>query len=76
MLLWSIFGTVQFASLIIVVGQYAAFERENVWSSTWDLLYSSATLVALVVMWIAFFPPKFYVRWVNASVAKSGSAVD
>jgi hypothetical protein len=76
MLLWSIFGTVQFASLIIVVGQYAAFERENVWSSTWDLLYSSATLVALVVMWIAFFPPKFYVRWVNAGVAKSGSAVD
>jgi hypothetical protein len=76
MLLWSLFGAFQFTSCLVVVGQYAAFERANVWSSSWDLLYSGVTLSALVVMWIAFFPPKFYVRLINASVAKSGSAVD
>jgi hypothetical protein len=76
MLLWSLFGALQFMSSLVVVGQYAAFERENVWSSSWDLLYSGVMLSALVVMWIAFFPPKFYVRLINASVAKSGSAVD
>jgi hypothetical protein len=31
-------------------------------------------LAALVVMWIAFFPPAIYVRWINRST--DGSAVE
>jgi hypothetical protein len=76
MLLWSLFGVFQFASSVVVICQYAAFEREQVWSSTWDLLYSGTITSALIVMWIAFFPPKFYVRWINADAAKPGSALD
>ena len=76
MLLWSLFGVFQFASSVVVICQYAAFEREQVWSSTWDLLYSGTITSALIVMWIAFFPPKFYVRWINAGAAKPGSALD
>jgi hypothetical protein len=75
MFLWSLFGATQFVSCVFVLGQYAAYERENVFSSTWDILYSGASLAALVVMWIAFFPPSFYVRWVNAGAAKPGSTV-
>ncbi len=70
MLLWSLFGGVQFLGSFVVLGQYAAFERENVFTSTWDILYSCATLSALVVMWIAFFPPKAYVRWINRQPAR------
>ena len=76
MLLWSIFGAVQFLSCVFVLGQYAAYERENVFSSTWDLLYSSATFSALAVMCVAFFPPKFYLHWLNAGAAKAGPAAD
>jgi hypothetical protein len=76
MLLWSLFGALQFASCVLVLGQYAAYERENVFSSTWDLLYSAATISALVVMCMAFFPPQFYLRWINAGSAASQSPAD
>ena len=76
MLLWSLFGAIQFLSCVVVLGQYAAYERENVFTSTWDLLYSSATLAALIVMWLAFFPPRIYVRWINGASAELESARD
>jgi len=63
-------------SCALVLGQYAAYERENVFSSTWDLLYSGAAFAALAVMCIAFFPPRFYLRWINAGAAKAGSVAD
>jgi hypothetical protein len=65
--LWSLFGLIQFSSSFVVVGQYAAYERENVFSASWDFLYSGVLLAALVAMWLAFFPPKIYVRWINAA---------
>ncbi len=74
MFLWSLFGAIQFSSCVIVLGQYAAYERENVFTSTWDLLYSSATLAALIVIWLAFFPPRIYVRWINAASDAQASA--
>jgi hypothetical protein len=67
MFLWSLFGVIQLAGCFVVIGQYAAYERENLFSSTWDILYSSAILAALVAMWLTFFPPKFYLRWINGS---------
>ena len=76
MFLWSLFGAVQYVSCVIVLGQYAAYERENVFSSTWDFLYSGTMISALIVMWIAFFPPKFYLRWLNARAVSPGSALD
>jgi hypothetical protein len=74
--LWSLFGVIQFASCFVVIGQYAAYGRENLFSSTWDFLYSGTMLVALLVMWIAFFPPKSYVRWINGATTQTESASD
>lgn len=76
MFLWSLFGAIQFVSNLVVIGQYAAFERENVFSSTWDLLYSGVVTSALVVMWTAFFPPRFYLRLINAGAARFNPAAD
>ncbi len=74
MFLWSLFGVIQWISCIIVLGQYAAYEREDVFSSTWDLLYGGVTLLALCAMWFAFFPPKIYLRWINRSGTRSQPA--
>jgi hypothetical protein len=76
MFLWSLFGVIQFAGCFAVIGQYAAYERENLFSSTWDILYSSTILAALVAMWLAFFPPKFYVRWINGATTQTEPAGD
>ncbi len=73
MLLWSLFGLIQVLSSLVVIGQYAAYERENVFSSTWDNLYGGTALTSLVVMWFAFFPPAIYVRWVNRSTDRSAA---
>jgi hypothetical protein len=70
-LLWSLFGVIHVISCAIVIGQYAAYERESVFSSTWDLLYAGSTLWALLVMWLAFFPPASYRRWVARAVSQS-----
>ena len=56
--LWSLFGLIQMLNSFVVIEQYAAYERENMFSSTWDLLYGGTILAALVVMWFAFFPPR------------------
>jgi hypothetical protein len=72
MLLWSLFGVIQFSGCVVVIGQYAAFERDGVFSSTWDLLYSGTSLAALAVMWLAFFPPKIYLRWINGATTDQG----
>jgi len=76
MFLWSLFGVIQFAGCIAVIGQYAAYERENLFSSTWDILYGGTILAALVAMWMAFFPPRIYVRWINGAASEPKSAVD
>ena len=71
MFLWSLYGLIQMLSNVVVIGQYAAYERENVFSSTWDFLYGGTILAALVVMWFAFFPPKIYLHWINRTAPVS-----
>jgi hypothetical protein len=74
--LWSLFGVIQFVGCFVVIGQYAAYGRENVFTATWDILYSGTTLAALVAMWLAFFPPKSYARWVNGATTQTESSSD
>ena len=71
MFLWSLFGLIQILNSFVVIGQYAAYQRENVFSSAWDLLYGGSILAALLVMWFAFFPPKIYLRWINRTAPVS-----
>jgi len=68
MLLWAIFGALQIASNLVAAGQYAAYERDGAFTAGWDALYSAVSISALLMMWVAFFPPAFYRRWVTASV--------
>jgi hypothetical protein len=76
MFLWSLFGLIQVLGSFVVIGQYAAYERENIFSSTWDFLYGGTILAALVVMWFAFFPPAFYRRWIENSTDRSATQQD
>jgi len=62
------FGALQIASNLVAAGQYAAYERDGAFTAGWDALYSAVSISALLMMWVAFFPPAFYRRWVTASV--------
>jgi hypothetical protein len=65
--LWAIFGALQLASNLISLGQYAEYEREGVFTAGWDALYSAVSISALLMMWIAFFPPAAYRRWIDGA---------
>ncbi len=71
MLLWAGFAALQVLANVISVGQYAAFEREGVFTAGWDRLYAVVSIGSLIPMWTAFFPPGFYRRWVKRSHAEA-----
>jgi hypothetical protein len=65
LLLWACFGALQVSGNLITVGQYAAFEQTQVFTAGWDYLYSAVSICSLIMMWIAFFPPALYRRWIE-----------
>ena len=65
LLLWAAFAALQLCANLVSVGQYAAFEQEGVFTAGWDYLYSAVSISSLVMMWIAFFPPALYKRWIE-----------
>lgn len=67
LLLWAFFAALQLVGLVVSYFQYAAFERGGVFTAGWDYLYSAALISSLVLMWIAFFPPVFYRKWIEGA---------
>jgi len=67
LLLWACFAALQVFANLITVGQYAAFEQDRVFTAGWDYLYSAVSISSLIMMWIAFFPPAFYRRWIEGA---------
>jgi hypothetical protein len=65
MLLWGLFGALQLGLSIVVVFQYSAFDETNVFTPGWDLLYGLFSMTSVAMIWLAFFPPTFYRRWVE-----------
>jgi hypothetical protein len=65
LLLWASFAALQVCVNLVAAGQYAAFEREGFFNAGWDYLYSAVSISSLLMMWVAFFPPAFYRRWVD-----------
>jgi len=73
LLLWAAFAALQACGNLISIGQYASFEREGVFTAGWDFLYGASSIGSLIPMWIAFFPPGFYRRWIEAAPRSDGA---
>jgi hypothetical protein len=65
-LLWGMFGVLQVGLSIVVLFQYAAYQKANVFTPGWDLIYGIFSITSVVAIWFAFFPPTFYRRWIDA----------
>ena len=72
-LLWALFGVIQVCLVLVILPQYAEYETTNQFTAMWDALYGAIVIVSLVMIWLVFFPPVFYQRWINgnAPVAKA-----
>jgi hypothetical protein len=67
--LWGSFGMMQVLVSVAAILQYAEYEQEGGFSATWDALISAGEILSLVLIWLIFFPPVFYRRWLQSAAA-------
>ncbi len=64
-LLWSLFGAMQLCLALVLLPQYYEYEMTNEFTAKWDALYGAFGILSLVMIWLVFFPPGFYRRWIG-----------
>ena len=58
---------------LATVPEYAEYEQAGAFTATWDALISAGEILSLALIWMIFFSPVFYRRWIQgaAAVAKA-----
>jgi hypothetical protein len=64
-LLWGITGSIWAVFYGMVAFQHIEFETQHFWSIATDRANSAADLTGLALVWLIFFPPHFYQRWIS-----------
>ncbi len=75
-LLWSLFALFQVGLCVIVIPQYAEYEATGQFSAKWDSIYGATGIASLVMIWLVFFPPAFYRRWIDTRAAVDDAAAE
>ncbi len=65
-LLWGGFGFAQLGATCSVVVLYVAYERDGYIRASTDALLGGFELLSIALVWLAFYPPARYRRWVCA----------
>jgi hypothetical protein len=73
-LLWSLFAMLQVSICLSILAQYADYEQQNLFSATWDMLIGALEILSLAAIWLVFFPPAAYRRWVEGTAAPLAAA--
>jgi hypothetical protein len=63
-LLWGITGVIWAVFYGMVALQNIEFETQQAWSITMDRANSAADITGVALVWLIFFPPRFYQRWI------------
>jgi hypothetical protein len=64
-LLWGTLGVVWTVYYWALAYQTIDTEINQMWSSVMDRAFSTLDSVGVAVIWLAFFPPRFYQRWIE-----------
>jgi hypothetical protein len=66
-LLWGIVGIVWTLYNGVLLCQTAEFESNQVWSTSMDRANGVIEATGILIVWLIFFPPRFYQRWIGGS---------
>jgi len=66
LLLWGFFGASQVVLSFVYLPMYADFETNNAFSSFFDGLAGVLELITIALVWLVFFPPRFYQKFASA----------
>lgn len=69
LLLWGFFGLVQTALSVVLVLMYADYEVNGEFSSFFDRLSGGMEIATIAMIWLVFFPPRFYKKFIARSDA-------
>jgi len=72
-LLWSIFGVLQVAASLALIPMYVDYARHGFYSAWSDALLGGLENVSLGVLWLVFFAPALYRRWVEGGAPTAGA---
>jgi hypothetical protein len=64
-LFWSLFGCAQTGASISVLAVYIAYARDGYISAAMDATLGGFELVSIAVVWLVFYPPTRYRRWLE-----------
>jgi hypothetical protein len=53
--------------------QYASYEQQNLFSAGWDTLIGAVEILSVAAIWLVFFPPAVYRRWIEDTEALAGA---
>lgn len=74
-LLFACFGLLQLATIVLLIPMYIGYEANNSgFTDTMDQLLGGLEMLTIVVIWLAFFPPRIYRDWVERAAAGSATA--
>jgi branched-subunit amino acid transport protein len=67
LLLWGYFGLVQVGLSLVLLQMYADYGVTNVFSSFLDRILGALEMLALALIWLVFFPPRFYRKLISGT---------
>jgi hypothetical protein len=73
LLLFSLFALIEVFGFFIWAALYIIFESQKLWTPSMDVLYAVTDDLAILTMWLAFFPPARYRSWIESQAASEAA---
>jgi hypothetical protein len=74
-LLFAGFSLAQLTTIVLLVPMYIGYETDNSgFTDTTDQLMGSLEMLTIAIIWLAFFPPRFYRGWIERAAVRSAAA--
>lgn len=64
-LLWGIYAALNVIVSLLVLPMYAYYERHGEFAAIWDRLIGVSEIASIGAIWLVFFAPAFYRRWIG-----------
>jgi hypothetical protein len=71
-LFWGLFGFAQIGATVSILPLYVAYERDGYISTSMDATLGGFELISIAVVWMVFYPPARYRRWLERASSDSG----
>jgi hypothetical protein len=66
-LLWGLAASLWLVVQFTVIAQNIEYQLAHQWSPFMDTLVGITEMISIAMIWLAFFPPRFYRRWVRGA---------